>query len=131
MSHRQSEKDRRSNGYFFSKDFDPVEVKAGYTRSILFSGLPLEGYVNKNDRSGEQGDKIIREYLVKVGNRIHKYLGTKRGLFASKYVDSKNRVKGDLEILWWGFGLQQELFSEAAFYPLLVCTLDDSMYLPN
>lgn len=111
---RDMSMDRRSNGYFFSKDFDPAEVKGEYTRSIVYSGLPLEDFVNKNDRSNQQGDKIIQNYLVKVGDKIHDYLGTKSRLFATKYVDRKNRVKGDLEILWWGFGLQQELFSRAA-----------------
>lgn len=119
---RDLSKDRRRNGYFFSKDFDPVNVTAGYTRSIVYSGLPLEDYVNKNDRSNEQGDKIIRNYILKAGNKMHDYLGTKRGLFATKYVDTKNRVKGDLEILWWGFGLQQELFSEAAFEDFMWAT---------
>lgn len=119
---RDLSKDRRSNGYFFSKDFDPVEVKAQYTRSIVYSGLPLDEYVNKNDRTNEQGDKIIRNYILKAGDSIHDYLGTKRGLFASKYVDTKNRVKGDLEVLWWGFGLQQELFSAAAFEDFMWAT---------
>ncbi|QDZ20569.1 patched-related protein [Chloropicon primus] len=111
---REKAQNKKDHGYFFSTDFDPVQVKAGHTRSIVFSGLPLQGFVNKDDRGNEQGDKIIRNYLVKAGNQIHNYLGTKQTLFWGKYMDSKNRIKGDLEVLWWGFGLQQELFSEAA-----------------
>jgi predicted RND superfamily exporter protein len=114
--------DTRTYGYYFSKDFDPVEVTGGYTRAIIYSGLPLEGYINKNDMTAEQGDKIVQNYLVKAGEKIHNYLGTKQALFATKYVDTKNRWKGDLEVIWWGFGLQQELFSAAAFEDFMWAT---------
>lgn len=106
-------------GYFFSKNYNFTDVTGEYTRSILYTGLPLDGYLNKDDRTYEQGDDIVQNYLMKVSDKLHDYLGTKERFFSSKYMDEKGRVKGDLEVFWWSFGLQQAVFSEAAMADFL------------
>ena len=101
-------------GFFFSKDYDPATAEGEYTRSIVYVGLPLDGYTTKEDRTEEQADEIIENYLTKTGDQLNEYLGMKKkGLFGSKYMDRDGRVKGDIEILWWSFGLQQYEFAKA------------------
>ena len=106
-------------GYFFSKNYNVTNGSGEYTRSILYTGLPLDGYLNKDDRTYEQGEAVVENYLMKVSDKLHDYLGTKRGFFSSKYMDEKGRIKDDLEVFWWSFGLQQAVFSEAAMADFL------------